>query len=342
MLKTIIGIISVMLISLVCFPQFQAILRKQNPSHFDVYCAVYPYSYNGMNSLNETDFEIQLDKVKEIGFKGVLLWNVECFYDDDKLAWVMDEAKERGLNVIIPIQYFNRTYNFPFPSEAWNRKGFIENNAELQLFNDYLTNVSLIVRGYINFKAWIVYYPFNSSESEFWNWHAAVATSGYKWKFQSMIDAIRKASGHPLYVAAELWKEYPQDVYDHLPKDLNWIDGFAFQAYNTIEDDIQKDKVKELYNYWRKFSKTVQIAEFGYATHSDVYFHGLASNEESKANMITDFLDYIQYLGHNGFACYFGLTDFPPENADFGIVNGDYSLRLSGQKLKEWNNKNET
>lgn len=339
-LKAFFGLVAVILICVICFPQFDNILSGQNPSQFDVYCAVYPYSYNNMTSLNQTDFEIQLDKVKEIGFTGIKLWNVECFYDENLLEWVMNETKERGLNVIIPIQYFNRSYSFPFPEQAWERKGFMENSAELNLFNEYVSNVSLIVRGYINFKGWIVYYPFNST-GDFWYWHERVAWTEYKWKLQNIIDAVRKASGHPVYLGVELWKEYPQDVWDRLPKDLNFIQGFAFQPYNTIKDNIQADKIREFYNYWKRFGR-VQIAEFGYATHSDVYVHGLASSENRKADMIIEFLNYVKNLGHDGFVCYFGLTDFPPENADFGLVYGNYTLKHSGSTLKEWLKQNET
>jgi hypothetical protein len=331
------------LLGLAVFAQvYQNNFVTNSPANFSVYCAVYPYSYNNMNPLNQTDFEMQIQKAKEIGFKGVLLWNVECFYDDGKLEWIMGLLKNCGLDVVIPVQYFNRACSLPFPSEAWNRKGFMENDEELNLFCEYLTNVSLLVRSYVNFKGWIIYYPFNSTESEFWYWHERIAWISYKWKLQYVIDAIRKASGHPIYLGVELWKEYPQDLYDRLPKDFNFIDGFSFQPYNTIKDDIQKDKIKELYLYWKKFSKNVQIAEFGYATQNSIYTHGLASTETRKAEMIKEFLNYVKSLGFPDFVSYFGLTDFPPENADFGLIYANYTLKPSGNAMKEWITKNET
>ena len=34
--------------------------------------------------------------------------------------------------------------------------------------------------------------------------------------------------------------------------------------------------------------------------------------------------------------CYFGLTDFPPENADYGLVDNQHNLKLSGETVKDW------
>lgn len=309
-----------------------------NPAKFDVYCAVYPYSYNGMSPLNTSDFEIQLDKVKEIGFKGVLLWNVECFYDENKLVWVMTKTKEKGLDVIVPFNYFNRTYNFPFTSEAWKQKGFF-NDAELNLYCEYVANVCKIVRSYINFKGYIVYFPYESDTSEnYWYWYDKIDDVDYYWRFMHVLDAIHQNDGRPIYAGVMLWSAYPLDIYRKLPKDLLYVQGFAFQPYNTIVDDIQKDRIKEFYDYFKNCGNP-QIGEFGYCI-SGIYEHGKASSENRKAEMIKEFLDYLKILRHNGFVCYFGLTDFPPENADFGLVNIDYSLKSSGNAIKEWLSKN--
>lgn len=305
-----------------------------NPAKFDVYCAVYPYSYNNMNSLNETDFTLQLNKVKEIGFKGVLLWNVECFYDENKLVWVMDKTKELGLNVIIPFDYFNRSNSFPFPSETWRKKGFF-NDAELNLYCEYVANVSKIVRSYINFKGYIAYFPFESdTDTNYWYWHDKIDDINYYWRFMRILEAIHLNDGRPIYAGVMLWNAYPLDIYRKLPKDLLYISGFAFQPYNTVVDDIQKDKIKELYVYFKNYGNP-QIGEFGYCT-TGIYEHGKASSEQKKGNMIKEFLDYMKILRHEGFVCYFGLTDFPPENADFGLLYANYTLKPSGTALKEW------
>jgi hypothetical protein len=309
------------------------VLPSSNQSQFDLYCAVYPYSYNNMTSLDQNDFRIQIQKVKEIGFKGVILYNIECFYDENKLTWVMDLLKNEGLNVIAHIDYFNRTYNFPFPSEAWNKKGFF-NDAELNLFNQYLTNVSEILRDYVNFKGYIVYFPYESNIDNYWFWYNKIDTLDYYWRYVHILEAIRQKDGHPIWSGVMLWSAYPLDIYGKLPKNLIYNSGFAIQPYNTIIDDVQKDKIKEIYNYFKPYGE-VQIGEFGFCTQG-IYEHGKASSEDKKASMIKDFLNYIKTLNHNGFVNYFGLTDFPPENADFGLIYADYSLKPSGIALKQW------
>ncbi|MCX8170746.1 MAG: hypothetical protein N3E47_02060, partial [Candidatus Bathyarchaeota archaeon] len=45
-------------------------------------------------------------------------------YDKEGFIWVMDKIKEKGLNVIIPFNYFNRSYSFPFSPNTWKQKGF--------------------------------------------------------------------------------------------------------------------------------------------------------------------------------------------------------------------------
>jgi hypothetical protein len=316
-------------------------LPSTSKGNIELYCAVYPYSYNGMVSLNETDFMLQLEKVKQIGFKGVLLWNVECFYDDGKLKWVMDKAKELGLNVLIPFNYFNRSYSFPFPSEAWKQKGFF-NDAELNLYCQYITNVSTIVKSYINFKGYLVYFPYESDTTEnYWYWYDNISTNNYYWRYVKIMEAIRKVDGHPIYPSVMLWSAYPIDIYRKLPKNFPYnVEGFAFQPYNTIVDDIQKDKIKEIYDYFKNYGNP-QIGEIGYCT-MGIYEHGKASSETKKAQMIKDFLDYVKSLRYDGFICYFGLTDFPPENADFGLVYDDYSLKPSGNAFKQWMMQNES
>ena len=315
------------------------------PMDLELYCAVYPYSYRGTNDqLNKPDFERQIQRIEEINFSGVVLHNVECFYDEENLSWVMDLLENENLSVILHIDYFNRTYHFPnFTSEAYtNKKGFF-NDTELSLFCDYVRNVGAIMRNYTNFKGYIVYFPFESgNESDVKYWYERIGSDDYKSRYLSILKAIKEVDGHPIWSGVMLWSGNPTEligIYDKLPKDLNYSQGFAFQPYNTIMDntimdDIQKDKIKELYDYWKKYGEA-QIGEFGYCTYGNIT-HGKASSEDSKANMIKEFLNYMKALGYKGFVCYFGLTDFPPENADFGIIYDNYTLKESGEAFKGW------
>ena len=304
------------------------------PLDFDLYCAVYPYSYRGTNNpLNEENFKRQIQKVKEISFKGVVLHNVECFYDEEKLSWAIRLLKNENLSVMLHIDYFNRTYHFPnFTRDTYtNKEGFF-NDAELNLFCDYVRNVSKIVRNYTNFKGYIVYFPFEL------DWFDRI-DANYSERYARIINAIVEADNHhSIWSGVMLWSANSTElkgIYDKLPKDIPYIEGVAIQPYNTIVDNIEKNKIKELYEYWKQFGE-VQIGEFGYWWEHANVSHGNATSEESKACMIREFLDYMKALRHKGFVCYFGLTDFPPENADFGIVYDNCTLKASGEAFKDW------
>lgn len=309
-------------------------------AEFKLYCCVYPYGYNNMTPLNETDFVLQLEKVKEIGFDGINLWNIECFYDESKVDFLMEKTKELGLDVLISLNYFNRSYSFPFPSQAYSSyRGFFD-DAELELYCEFVTNVSHIVKNYSNFKGFLVYFPFGcNTQEEYDFWFSQISTSDYQLRYIRILEAIRKECGHPFYPSTMIWSDYPMDICQKLPKSFPyWYEGFAFQPYNIAIDDIEAWKIKNFYNYFKNYGKP-HIAEFGYCTYG-IYSHGKAQTEQRKAEMLIEFLEYMKKLRHDGFVCYFGLTDFPPENADFGLVYANYTLKPSGNAIKQWIQKN--
>lgn len=153
--KTII-IILIIISTILCVSLFADTImyhyyRAFTDSKYDLFCAVYPYSYNNMANLSQSLFVQHIRIVREMGFKGVKLWNVECFYDEGTLSWSLDVIQNESLQVIIPLQYFNSACSFRFPSSVWERKGFMENDEEFSLFCEYVKNVSEIARSYINF-----------------------------------------------------------------------------------------------------------------------------------------------------------------------------------------------
>jgi len=90
-------------------------------------------------------FYLQVDKAKEIGAKGIELFDVPCFYDEGYLDDALDYiAHNKSMKVILFLEYFNRSYSFPFPSEAWDRSGFPDDEDNVNLYCKYLENVSKI------------------------------------------------------------------------------------------------------------------------------------------------------------------------------------------------------
>lgn len=70
---------------------------------------------------------------------------MQCLYDQGHL----DEAltyttRTKSMKVILFFQYFNRSYEFPFRIEAWDRSGFPDNDNEVDLYIEYLENVTKI------------------------------------------------------------------------------------------------------------------------------------------------------------------------------------------------------
>jgi hypothetical protein len=187
----------------------------------DLFCAVYPYSsWNGMAPLNQAEFRQHVGIIKEVGFKGVLLWNLECFYDENLLDWSMELCRNESLEVLIPIQYFNRSENFPFPTFTWAREGFMTSDTELNVFADYLGNVSEIVRNHTNFRGYIFYYPFNSSNLSYWE--KQIVKPEYAQRLRFLISSLKDDS--PLWLSVELWKGNKSiEVYEKLPKDFSLL-----------------------------------------------------------------------------------------------------------------------
>lgn len=295
------------------------------------YCAVYPYAYNLGNPLNQTEFEQHLNIVKDLGFDGIVVHTFENFYYEGLADWLFDIAENHGLDVMLAIYYFNCTgVTFPVPNEAYNRMGFMLNNTELYLFVDYLKNVSQIAIMHPNFKGYILFYVFEHERRDFWL--EQIETVEYARRMQVLISALN--DGKPLYLTAEPWgaERSIEDVYEYLPKNFVGVDGFALQGYNFVVDNIQFDLVQKQVNYWKKYFKEIHIGEFGYA-HINKTYHGWTSSEESKANMIREFIK--KTWTWNSFVCYFGLTDFPPDNRDWGLIYNNQTYKPAAYAFKE-------
>jgi len=148
-----------------------------------------------------------------------------------------------------------------------------------------------------------------------------------------MVNSIRKWDSKPVYMVVELWKRDPFDIYDLLPLHLKGINGYGWMGYNLHIDYVDENFLFRLKEYFDQFSDRKQfIAEFGFRTRGDLT-HGYVSSEAEKCELIRNFLEVV--YDWNMPVCYFGLTDFPPENADYGLVNDEYNLKPSGETLKE-------
>ena len=315
---------------------YQNYLVSNKPRKARYYCAISPQDYDNasITNLNQAKFLQHLDIVKDIGFDGVVLHRVESFYAEGKLDWVFNECNERNLTVMLAIYYFNLSQTFPYDYtnlQTWNKTGFMIDNAEFNLFVEWLQNISDIAISHPNFKGYILFYVFQHEMRDFWM--EQINTTNYEKRMQILISALNDSK--PLYLTAEPWgaENSTKDVYQYLPKNFTGVDGFALQGYNFIIDDIQFYLVEEQKNYWSKYFNEIHIAEFGYRTIQNEYTHGRASSEEAKARMIREFIK--RTWSWDSFVCYFGLTDFPPDGLDWGLIYDNGTYKLSAYAFKE-------
>jgi len=320
----------------VIYPVTRRHIQRAHPYRFDFYICLYPYSYNNMQPLNLTDFYRQVDKAKEIGAVGIELFNVPCFYDEGYLDDALDYIiKTKKMKVILFLEYFNRSCSFPFPKEAWDKSGFPDNDHDVNLYCEYLENVSKIARKYCDLSYAIVY-PFNSSETNVWV--EKIKTSKYRVRCQDLVYSIRKWDRKPVYMLVELWQRHPFEIYGMLPLNLDEINGYGWMGYNLHKDQIDENLLLGLRNYFDQFGDRKQfVAEFGFRTKGELT-HGYASNEAKKCELIERFLGLVRDWDMP--VCYFGLTDFPPENADYGLVDDQYNLKPCGKTLENWLREN--
>lgn len=302
------------------------------------FVAFYPYSCNHMNSLNRAEFLSDLQIAEDLGFKGVMIFNTECFYDDGNLKWALDHIEDMGLKFMIQIQYFNRSHSFPFVSSTYSQEGFMTNERDFSQFCEFVYNVSLICRDYENNSGYVIYYPFDSSTEESKReWINHIKTEAYHDNLQSVIDSILEADQKPpIFLCAGLYEEDPTLIYDILPKNFDGISGFAYMPYTTKKDKIQREIILKLRDYWENYSRnyggSTIIGEWGVCTQG-VYSHGKATDESAKRKMIEEFFDFI-YTWETSVV-YFGLRDFPPEKADFGLIYDNGTLKISGKAVKD-------
>lgn len=304
-------LLSILACSLVAafFVTYMVMLHIVGPPRcLDFYICLYPYSWNNMSSLNITDFYRQVDIAKEIGAVGIKLHNIECFYDegllDDALTYIISN---QSMKAILFFQYFNRSHSFPFARDAWDRSGFPYSDDEIDLFIEYLEDVTKIAKDYSNLS-YSLMYPFNSNETEVWL--DKIETTEYQQRCQDMVTALGKWDDKPIYMVVDLWEKNPIRIYDKLPLQLEGIDGYGWNGYTTEKDELNETLLSDFKEYFDQFCGRRQfISEFGFRTKGN-YTHGYASNETRKCELIQEYLDLV--YDWNIPIAYFGLTDFPP------------------------------
>jgi hypothetical protein len=128
-----------------------------------------------------------------------------------------------------------------------------------------------------------------------------------------------------------LFADFDLTVYK-LPKNFNNVDGYGVQPYSHTKDSIEKGRINSYVSYFLDTGKPVYIDEWGLHT-SNNWSSGTCTDEETKARVLTDFVSFVE--GEGLTWTYFLLLDSKLYKIDWGIMNENRSLRLSGQVLNE-------
>jgi len=317
------------------------------------FVALYPYSVS-MDYLNTTKFIESLNVSMEIGFKGINLMNVECFYYDDdngslqvgdRLLWAIREITKRGLDVMVSIRWYNGLdYSFPYSGEAYSPNQinkFPNNETLLNWYLEFAFNVSkLISKEKVNRICF--YYVFNWMD--FYNWKVIAEGLYYENGIRKIVKAFYDGSNGftSVYFVSDLM-EYQYNTYKigvNLPKPFDYVSGYGFTPYDLYTSPkydkkrVDTYQIDWLYDYWKKTKRDVFIAEWGYRT-MGVFEHGFAYSEYWKEKLIIEKVEYLNKEYPNIVWSFFGLYDMPTEGADWGIVYNDFSLKPSGLAMKE-------
>jgi len=322
----------------------EKLLGAQYTPFVCLYPCLYPYGYyKNQTPAYKDDFVADLQTAYNMGFKGIRLTTEMYLYDDGNLAWALDEIGKKDLKAMITFFWFDRSYKRPYPEKAWSKDGFPNNETQTSLYCEYLTNVTKTVKDKDSMWAYNIIYPFNSSTpEEQTEWLSRIQTSEYKTEMQRMIDSIRNYdTSHWIYVSLGLWATNPFPLYDKVPYDLDGISGLGFHHYTTKCNDIDSRMLDSLFEYFDKKGfglgnrqKFIFVDEWGIQTNESAEVPIQATNESNKARMIQEYIDY--FYDKPIVWCYFGLHDYPPENADFGLIkHPDNDLKLSGLTMKE-------
>ena len=256
--------------------------------------------------------KVDLELVKDMGFDGVKLWNIPPLLKDGNLPTLLDLGRQLGVKFNLPLMVEKEDY---FPDDAGSIAGF----------KAYLSELAKVVRLRDNVLWYGLWYPITWSKGDLWN-QQNVARPEYRQALQEFISILKENDPrHEVRVFAD-----GDPWLFRFPKNFSNLDGYGVQPYSHITDSIDEERIKSQISYFLDTQKTIYIDEWGlHTTPSPNY--GLCSDGENKARVLLDFISFVEAEGLTW--TYFMLLDSNLYSIDWGIVNGNRSLRSSGQIL---------
>jgi hypothetical protein len=326
-----------------------------HPYHQDCFSFIHinPYAFNNTpqslrqdHEFNWTYFLHLLDNAKIMNFRGVALAGLEFFVDDGLLEEAIDACEARNLKIQLYfpmwidrtclLLYSNGTAtgNY-YLNTTWALDGFPNNTTQVDAFLDFVENVSRTASSH-DIEQYVLFYPFDFAEPD--DWKIKTTTSEYMQALQQIVNRVREFDQiHKVFLVSDNVENH-FGLWGIFPYNLTSVDGFGFCYYSEAIDQLQEANLTKVYNFYANQSRIyakglVNIAEWGFKTHGK-WEHGLTSNETMKCKLIRHFIDSIHPWKVSW--TYFTLTDWEAEDsADWGLINKDLSLRLSGEAMRQ-------
>ncbi|MEM3783483.1 MAG: hypothetical protein QXY88_00415 [Candidatus Bathyarchaeia archaeon] len=108
-----------------------------------------------------------LSLAKQMGFKGVGVAELECYYLDGYLDEYLRLIDEYGLKAALYIMWRDFTINVsfeqnaprPIPNEFWMPKGYPDNETKVEAWLSYIENVTEIAKNHSNVEFYLLFMP---------------------------------------------------------------------------------------------------------------------------------------------------------------------------------------
>lgn len=318
-------------------------------SQLNSYIVIMTYSQDQCKTirLNETKRQWVQNWVtlaKDMGFKGVGLAELECYYLDGYLEDYLQLLNESGLKVAIYFMWRDFTIPVSFELDAepidpnfWKPEGFPDNSTKCEAWIDWIHNVTLITKNYANVEFYLLYMPFRWNgdyQANFYN------STGYRYWMQNAVNTIKEIDARPVLLTSDGIELEDSELSYYIPYDLDGIDGYGFTYYSRTYDNFYASRFEEYFNFYQSKMKQYNhqylfLAEWGWQTNPESSnLYGSCSSENRKCTLINQTLNEIYDLGIKNFA-YFCLQDFPSENAEWGLAYYDFTLKPSGETMKQ-------
>jgi hypothetical protein len=291
-----------------------------------------------------------LNLAKQMGFKGVGVAELECYYLDGYLDEYLRLIGEYGLKAALYIMWRDFTINVcfaqnasrPIPNEFWMPKDFPDNTAKVSAWLSFIKDVTEIAKNHSNVEFYLLFMPFRwqnnaSTQANFENY------SEYRRCMQKAVNTIKRVDpSRPVLLVSDgiEMEDLTLVQLGRIPYDLENIDGYGFTYYSRAENCFCCPHFQWIVEFYsRKIDEFLDgkgylfLAEWGWQT-NNIGVYGYCHSEARKCELVKETVKAIADLRIKYWG-YFSMQDFPPENATFGLAYPNYTLKPSGEVMQK-------